>query len=411
MTVVGTMEKGDTWPKVLAYNYRTHGDSRKAMRYKHYGIWKSYTWKAYYLEVKYTALGLVALGFEVGDRLLIVGDNAHQWYAAELAAQANRGVSVGVYAELTAAEITHIAQDSHARFAIAEDQEQVDKLLEIKERLPLLERIVYWNYKGLTDYDDPLLLGHRELLRLGQDYEKEHPGCFEENVDRGGVEDACALVYPPATDGDAPQGVLLTHETMRTAVARYLELDPWRREDNIVPFLPPAWIVEQLFGVGCHLLSGSILNLAEEPGTLLRDATEIGPTIAFYGARMWEGQAAMVQSSIRDATGLKRLAFRLLMPVGYRMADVRSRKEGARIFLKIAYSLANVVLFKPIRERLGLSEARICYSTGATLGADTRRLYRALNIPVRGVYATAEDGETGTKRMVLRIEPVEGAFL
>jgi long-chain acyl-CoA synthetase len=392
MAAMRKTEKGDTWPKVLAYNCHAYGDKRKAMRYKHYGIWRSYTWKDYYLEVKYTALGLLALGFEAGNRLLIVGDNAHQWYAAELAAQVNRGVSVGAYSELTAFEVQHLVQDSQAAFAIVEDQEQVDKLLEIKDETPLLRRIVYWNYKGLVDYDDPILLGYRELLQLGQDYEKEHQGLFEANLEAGTIDDACALVYTPGTTGDGPRAVLHTYRTMIAAVDLFLQFDPWREEDNVVPFLPPAWIAEQLFAVGCHLLSGAILNLAEEPGTLLRDAREIEPTIVFYGARMWEGQAAGLQSSIIDVTGLKNLAFRSLMPLGYRMADLHVRKEKPGTLLRMGCVLADVLLFKRMRERLGLSRVRTCYSTGATLSADASRFYHALGIPIKNVYVTTEGG-------------------
>jgi long-chain acyl-CoA synthetase len=397
----------DTWPKVLTHNYRTYGNRHNAMRYKHYGIWRPYTWEDYYLEVKHTALGLVDLGFRAGDKLLIVGENAHEWYAAELAAQANLGISVGIHPEAAVAQIERVAQDSQARFAIVEGQEQVDKLLEIEENLPLLEGIIYWNYKGLTDYDDPLLLGHKELILLGQGYDREHPGSFEKNVDGSRPQDVCALVYMPKTDDDgALKRVPCTHEAMRAAVDGYLKLDPWRQDDNIIPFLPPVSIVEQLFAVGCHLMCGNILNLAEEPGTLLRDVAEIEPTIAFYGARMWEGQAAMLESSMRDVAGLKRLAFRSFMPVGYEMAEVRSRKDRPGMFLKMAQALADAVLFKPIRKCLGLSEARICYCTGAALGDGARRLYHALNIPVRSVYAATEDGMGGGTS--LRIELDEG---
>ena len=169
-------EKGDTWPQILKYNYEKYGDNHRAMRYKHYGIWQPYTWKDYYLSVKDLALGLLSLGFEPGDKVLIIGDNAPQWYYAELAAQANRGVSVGLYSELTPAEIKYIAQNAEATFAVVEDQEQVDKFLQIKDDLSLLKKVVFWNYKGLAHYDDPVLMGYRQVLQLGKEYEQENPG-------------------------------------------------------------------------------------------------------------------------------------------------------------------------------------------------------------------------------------------
>ena len=173
----------------------------KAMRYKHNGIWQPYTWKDYYLNVKYLALGLLSLGFEPGDKVAIIGDNAPQWYYAELAAQANHGVSVGLYSDLTPPEIKYIVENSEARFAVVEDQEQVDKVIQIKSELPLLKKIIYWNYKGLAHYDDPILMGYREVLQQGRKYEEEHPGLFEQNVDIGKADDVCALVYTSGTTG------------------------------------------------------------------------------------------------------------------------------------------------------------------------------------------------------------------
>src|SRR4030066_1779529 len=187
-------EKGDTWPKILKYNYEKYGDKHKAMRHKHYGIWRPSTWKDYYLSVKYLALGLLSLGFEPGDKVVIIGDNAPQWYYAELAAQGSHGLSVGLYSDLTPREIKYIAENSEARFAIVENQEQVDKFLQIKNELPLLKKVIYWSYKGLAHSDDPMLGGYREALQLGEKYEEAYPGRFERNLETGKADDICALV-------------------------------------------------------------------------------------------------------------------------------------------------------------------------------------------------------------------------
>ena len=400
-------EKGDTWPKILKYNYEKYGDNRRAMRYKHYGIWQPYTWKDYYLNVKYLALGLLSLGFEPGDKLLIIGDNAPQWYNAELAAQANHGASVGVYSDLIPPEIKYIAENSEARFAIVEDQEQVDKFLEIKDELPLLKKVIYWSYKGLAHYDDPILMGYRQVLQLGEKYEEEHPGLFEQNVETGKADDVCALVYTSGTTGAAPKGAVHTYRTMRTGADYHLHLDPWYENDNVLPYLPPAWMTEQWFGIGCHLLSGNILNFAEAPETQQRDTRETGPSIVFYGARLWESQAAMVQARILGADAIKRFAFRLLMPIGYKMADLKFQKKEPSLFWKILYSLADIALFRPIRGSLGLSNARICYTTGAMLSPDAFRFYHALNLPLKSLYGTTEGGVlTGAKNDDIRLETV-----
>jgi len=385
-------EKGNTWPKILQYNYEKYGDSRKAMRYKHYGIWQPYTWKDYYLNVKYLALGLLALGFEAGDKLLIIGDNAPEWYGAELAAQANHGVSVGAYSDLVPREIKFITHHSEARFAVVEDQEQVDKLLQIKGEIPLLKKAIFWSYKGLAHYDDPLLIGYGEVLDLGRKYEKEHPGVFEQNVETGKPDDFCALVYTCGTTGDSPKGAMHSYRTMMASSVLLLRLAPWNKNDNAVPYLPPTWVAEQWFGIGCHLLSANTLNFAESPETQQRDTKETQPSIVSYGARLWESQAAMVQSRISTANAFNRAAFRLLMPIGYRMADLKFKKKKAGLSARILYFLADIALFKSIRASLGLSNARICYSTGAILSPDAFRFYHALNVPLKSVYGSTEGG-------------------
>jgi long-chain acyl-CoA synthetase len=401
------VEKGDTWPKILKYNCEVFGDSRTAVRHKHRGIWQPMTWKDYYVGAKHVALGLLSLGFQSGDRLLIVGDNAPEWYYAELAAQANRGLSVGAYADSSPSELRHIAGDCAARFAMVEDQEQVDKFLQIKEELPLLEKVVYWSYKGLAHYDHPILMGYRELLELGEAYEEEHPTVFEENVEAGRPDDACAIVYTSGTTGDAPKGAVHTHRTLRTSADYRLHLDPWHENDNVVPYLPPVWMTEQCFSIGCHLLSASILNITEGPETQQQDAREIGPTIVYHGARHWENEAAMVQARIQGSDALKRLAFRSLMPIGYRMVDAQLAKGSPGVLGRMLYALANVILFRPLKDALGLSNARICYATETMLSPDAFRFYHALNLPLKSLYGSAEGGAiAGPETDHIRMETV-----
>ena len=403
--------QGDTWPQILTYNYEHYGSRHRAMRHKHYGIWQPYTWEDYYLNVKYLALGLLSLGCKPEDKVLIIGDNAPQWYFAELAAQAIHGVSVGVYSDLTPLEIHYIAKNSEARFAIVEDQEQVDKLLAIKKELPLLKKIIYWNYKGLAHADDPLLAGYREVRRLGEQYEQKSPGVFEQQVKSGAADDICAIVYTSGTTGDTPKGAVHTYRTMRTSVGFLLQLDPWYEDDNVVPKMPPAWINEQWFAIGCHLLSGSTLNFAEAPETQQRDAQEIKPSIVFQGARLWGGQAAMVHAQILAADAVKRFVFRLFMPIGYRMADVKLQGKKPHVFLTILYGLAYLVLLRPLRKRMGLSNARICYNLGAVLSPDAFRFFHALNIPLKSLYGTTEGGIlTGATNADIRLDTVGPAY-
>ena len=333
--------KGDTWPKVLKYNDEIYGTGHRAMRYKHYGIWQPITWRDYYQSVRKLALGLLSLGFKPGDKLLIIGDNAPQWYYAELAAQSVHGVSVGLYSDLNPAEIQFIAENSEARFAMVEDQEQVDKFLGIKERLPLLKRIIYWSYKGLAPYKDAFLMGYKEVLGLGERHGEEHPGLFEKNVATGKADDICAIVYTSGTTGDRPGGAVHTFRTMRAGAEYHLRLDPWHDYDNAVPYLPPAWMTEQWLGIGCHLLSGCVLNFAESPETQQRDSEETEPSIVCYGSRLWESQASMVQARILEADAIKRFVFHKLMPIGYKKTDLAYRKQKAGLLGIILFHIDN----------------------------------------------------------------------
>ncbi len=390
-SATGDGRKGDTWPKALKTNYEKYGVSRKAMRYKHYGIWAAYTWKDYYLDVKYLTLGLASLGFGEGDRLLIAGDNAPQWYVAEIAAQAGHGASLGVDPDATPDELVDVARAGGVRFAVVQDQEQVDKLFDVRDRLPLLEKIVCWRRKGLAHYRDEMLRGYEEVLELGKSFEAERPGLFEKNVETGSADDVCALVCTSGTTG-RPKLAIHTARTLRTGADELLRLHPWNDRDNVVPLLPPAWIADQWLAVGCHLLSGCTLNFAEGPETALRDAGEIGPTIVWHGARLWESQVAGLQVRIGGVDAATRLVFRLLMPVGYRVADLRLEGKKPRRVLKLLAALADVVLFRRIRATLGLQAARVCYNTDAPLHPDAMRLYHALGLPLENLNFTAEGG-------------------
>ena len=254
-------------------------------------------------------------------------------------------------------------------------------------------------------------MGYKQVLQFGKKYEEDHAGLFEKNVGAGKADDICALVYTSGTTGALPKAVVHSYRTIRTGADSYLRLDPWHESDNVVPYLPPVWIVEQWFGIGCHLLSGSILNFAEDPETQERDNREIGPNVVFHEARLWENRAAKVQALILGVDAVKKLVFRLFMPIGYRMADLKFQKKKPSTLLKIFYILADVILLTPMRKSLGLSNARICYSTGTIISPDAFRFYHALNLPLKSLYETTEGGAlTGAKNDDIRLETVGPAL-
>ncbi|MDD5337791.1 MAG: AMP-binding protein [Dehalococcoidales bacterium] len=406
-TEVRKEDRGDTWPKILRFNYEKYGAKHKAMRKKLFGIWQSYSWQDYYHNVKYLALGLLALGFKKNAKLLIIGDNAPEWYFAELAAQSNHGISVGLYSDLTPGEIQYIVTDSEASFALVEDQEQVDKLLESKQKLPLLKKIIYWRYKGLSNYKNPEIIGYRQVIELGKKYENDHFGLFEENIATGKADDICSLVYTSGTTGENPKGAMHSFKTMKYGSDCYLDLDPIFESDNIMSYLPPAWITEQWLGIGSHLLSGCIANFPEGVETQQQDIREIGPTMVFYNARLWETQASRVQSRMQGTDFIKKFIYHLFLPVGYKVADMKFKNIKPGLLWKLLHSMGDLVIFRPIRDNLGLINARICYSAGSSLSPDIIRFFHALNVPLKSLYGSTEGGAlTGAGNTDIKPETV-----
>lgn len=385
-------EKGNTWPKILKYNYEKYGNKHKAMRSKRLGIWQPYTWKDYYNNVKYLALGLLSLGFESGNKLLIIGSNVPHWYFAYLATQANHGISVGLYSELSPADIKYVAENAEARFAIVEGQELVDNLLEIKNELPLLEKVIYWDYKGLDHYRDHILIDFEQVLELGAKYEEENPETFEKNVKLGNNNEICAIVYTSGTTGFVPKGAVHTYSSMIQGACNFLLLDQWNHKDNSIPSKSPAWIIDQLLWIGCHLLSASIINLVESPETQQNDMREIGPSIISYEVQQCESQVSTVYNKMQKAVKIKRLVFRLFMPIGYNVADFKYKKRKLKVFWSILNAFAYIVLFRPLKDSLGLSNVRIFYTYGSMISSDIFRFYHALNVPLKSIYITTETG-------------------
>ena len=381
----------DTWPKVLEHNSRSFDAKRKAMRYKNYGIWQHYSWQEYFSNVKYLALGLLSLGFEAGDKLLIIGDNSPQWYFGELAAQCSRGISVGLYSDLSASEVEYIARDCAVRFAMVEDQEQADKISQIRDRLPAIKKVIYWRYKGLSDNSDPDFVGLRTVLELGRTYETDHPGVFEQNVAAGKADDVCAIVYTSGTTGN-PRGALHSYRSLMSGAQTFCRLDGLNHKDDFVSYLPPAWINEQWLAFGCHLLSGGTVDFAENAETQQEDAREVAPTLAVYNSRLWESLAGQTRAKLRTASRLKRVTSGWFMPIGQKVAALEEQGRRPGPGLWSLNLLGDVLVFRRIRDSLGLTRARVCYSCGSALSPQALRFFHALKVPLKSVYTTTEAG-------------------
>ena len=384
------MEKRETIPQIIKSNCVKWG-ANTAMSMKMFGVWRRYSWQEYYNHVKYFSLGMISLGLKRGDVACIIGDNEPQWFWAEFAVQAAGGIATGIYVDSVPSEVKYIAEHSDAKYAIVNDQEQTDKFLEIKAELPLVEKIIYWDPKGLRNYEDPLLISFDNVLELGKEYEKTHPGLFEANVDSGKGDDVAFIYYTSGTTG-LPKGAIITHRALITTAQGFANRYPLNEKDNLISNFPAAWVGDSFFATVPHLLTGAILNFPEEPETIAEDTREIGPNFVIYGPRQWEGLVSEIQVKMLDAYWLKRLTYKLFLPIGHKIADMKFAGKTPNLLWRILHFFAYLALFRPLKDRLGLSKVRFAVTGSSVLSLDTFRLIHAIGIELRQCYASTEAG-------------------
>ena len=384
------MEARETIPQLIKSNYERWGQ-RTAMCMKHRGIWRRYNWKDYYEKVKYFSLGLISLGFGPGEVVCIIGDNEPEWFWGEFATQAAGGIATGIFVDAIPSEVKYVAVHSGAKFAIVNDQEQTDKFLDIKDELPLLKKVIYWDPKGLKNYDDPTLISFAEVIELGREYEKTHSKLFEQNVEKGRGDDGAFIYYTSGTTG-LPKGAVLTHRalinTAQGFISRYLVTE----DDDLVSNFPPAWVGDSFFATIPHLLTGAKLNFSEEPETIAEDTREVGPDFVIYGPRQWESLVSEIQVKMPDANRIKRFFYSLFMPIGYKIADMSFEGKKPDLFWRALHGIAYALLFRPLKDRLGLVKARLAVTGSSVLSLDTFRLIHAIGIELRQNYASTEAG-------------------
>jgi len=379
-----------TIPQLIEANHQKWS-GQTAMCVKRRGIWHRYSWTDYYNRVKYFSLGLASLGLRKGDVVCIIGDNEPEWFWGEFAAQAAGGIATGAFVDSIPSELKYIANHSGARFALVNDQEQTDKFLEICDELPSLQKIIYWDPKGLGNYDDSRLLSFDAVMKMGAAYEETATGLFEQNVSAGRPDDTAFIYYTSGTTG-LPKGAVLTHRALVNTARGFVSVYPLDGNDDLVSNFPAAWVGDSYFATIPHLLTGARLNFAEEPDTIAEDTREVGPDFAIYGPRQWESLVSEIQVKITDAHPLKRFFYHLLMPVGYKMAEFKFADARPGIFWSTLYRLAHLLLLRPLKDRLGLSNVRFAVTGSSVLSLDTFKLIHALGIELRQTYASTEAG-------------------
>jgi len=377
-----------TLPGYLLRNARQYAD-RPAIREKDRGIWQTYTWRQYHDHVRDIALGLAALGFSRGDKLSVIGDNRPRLYWAQVAAMCLGGVSVPVYQDAIARELAFVLNHAEVTVIVAEDQEQVDKILALKDQLPALKLLVYEDARGMAHYTFPWLRPLQEVEELGRRFAVEHPGHFEAEIDKGRLEELALIAYTSGTTG-SPKGAMLTHANMVGTGHTLIESEDIRLDDDWLAYLPMAWVGDSLYTLVINLMVGFAVNCPESPETVQRDLRELGPTSVLAPPRIWENMLTSVQVRAADAPGLKRKVFETFRAVAERAEILRSEGKPVSLGLRLQLALGEFLVYGPVRDQLGLSRARWAYTGGAPLGPDTFRFFRAFGVNLKQVYGSTE---------------------
>ena len=367
----------DTLPKLLAYN-AAHWPAETALREKDLGIWNTITWADYQDRVMRFALAMDALGVGRGDAVGLIGDNRPDWVMGEVAAHAAGAMSLGIYRDCLDDEVAYLIDYAEIRLIVAEDEEQVDKLLALGDRIPTVRHIVYCDPRGMRKYRDPRLMAVDAFIALGETVLEKTPDRYAELLARGSGDDVAVLCTTSGTTAK-PKLAMLTGGSIIRHVHSYLSVDAKGPDDEYVSVLPLPWIMEQIYGLGKSLVSRMTVNFVEEPETMMADMREIGPTFILLAPRVWEGIAADVHARMMDASRFKNFMFSRGMALGRRALE---KGQPSR--------LAYWLLFKWLRDRLGFSNLRSAATGGAALGPDTFRFFLAMGVPLRQLYGQTE---------------------
>jgi long-chain acyl-CoA synthetase len=375
-----------TFPRLLLEHARTRGD-RPATREKDLGIWQTWTWSQVAADVRALACGLAAQGFRRGMHLAIIGDNRPRLYWAMAAAQALGGIPVPMYQDAPAVEFVYVLNDAEIGYALAEDQEQVDKVLEAKPQVPTLQHVYYDDPRGLRNYENVSSLD--SLLDIGREFDRANPGFFDAEVAKGRPDDVSIMLYTSGTTGK-PKGVCQTHAAFIVAAQGGCGFDKLRADDSILAYLPMAWVGDHLFSYAQWLVAGFTINCPESGDTVMTDLREIGPSYYFAPPRIFENLLTQVMIRMEDASAAKRWLFRYFTAVARRGGPeiLDGRPVGA--LDRVLYAIGNLAVYGPLRNVLGMSRIRVAYTAGAAIGPDLFRFYRSIGINLKQLYGSTE---------------------
>ena len=377
-----------TFPRLMLEHAKARPQA-PALREKEYGIWQTTTWRELADEVAALACGMAEAGLSRGQHIVIVGDNRPRLYACMLAAQSVGAIPVPLYQDAVAAEMVFPINNAEVAFAVVEDQEQVDKLIEVREKCPQLARIWYDDPRGLRKYDEPGLASLDALIEVGRARQQREPGLFEAAVARVQPEDVASMFFTSGTTGN-PKGVVHTHQTLLDRARAGADFDKLSASEEVLAYLPPAWIGQNIFSYAQWLACGYVVNCPESAATVTIDMKEIGPTYYFAPPRVFEGLLTSVTIRMEDAGAVKKWLFKTFMEVARRVGPDRMDGKAVSFVDHLLWKLGNLFVYGPLRNTLGLSRVRVAYTAGEAIGPDLFTFYRSIGINLKQLYGSTE---------------------
>jgi long-chain acyl-CoA synthetase len=362
---------------------------RTAMREKDLGVWRDISWREYGAHARQVALGLVSLGLERGDRVAIIGENTPEWLYTDLGVQSAGGISVGIYTTDAPKQVAYVMAHSGARFYFAEDEEQLDKILEVRHDLPGLVKIVVFDTEGLRHFHDPMVLSFEQLLALGAAFEPTGAGLLDQRLAALAPEDVTVLIYTSGTTGP-PKGAMITHANVLAVLEMQDAVNPLHDTDEALSFLPLCHIAERIFSVFTPLKSGHVVNFAESSETVPENIREVSPTIFFAVPRIWEKFYSAVILRVQDSTALEKLAFRWALALGRTVSEHTLANRRAPWPARALFAVADWAVLRNVKRFIGLDRARYLLSGAAPISPDLLRFYHALGLDMREVYGQTE---------------------
>jgi len=381
-----------TLPQLLAFQAAHFGQTRAAIREKAYGIWHTYGWEDYLYYVRHISLALIKLGFRRGETVGLITGNHAEWLFAELGAQAVGGITLNLFTSAVAEEISLSLNRIHAPFVIVQDQEQVDKLLAMRENLEHLRHVIYIDPTGMASYsDEGWLMSFQDFLRLGEEMGREYPSLFQQELEKGKADETAMMLQTSGTTG-LPKLAMLSHRNLITMGESWVKAIAIKPGENWISISPPAWIVDQMWGFGVCLVSGMTMNFPETSETVQEDFREIGPSRIITASRFWEELASRIRVRMSDAAWLKRFLFAQAERIGRAVLDREAHHQILPFHLKIFHVLADRIIYRPLLDRIGCANFLSAYTGGHPISPDVITFFRAIGLNLKQCYGLTEAG-------------------